>query len=57
LKKKYPACIPVIAFSYGRMEKLSKVWGRVLLEARDSREVEVMIGREFWNFVFADPAG
>jgi hypothetical protein len=57
LKEKQPDCITAIAFSYGTQRKLSKVWGPSLLAARDRGEVEVMFGREFWNFVLDDPKG
>lgn len=57
IKEEYPGCVPTIAFSYGTKEKLSRVWGKTLLAAGERGEVEVMIGREFWNFVLQDPKG
>ncbi|MGP8056931.1 MAG: PmeII family type II restriction endonuclease [Nitrososphaerales archaeon] len=57
VKKQYPGSIPVIAFSYGTKSKLSKVWGPQLETARRNGDVEVMIGREFWNFVLQDARG
>jgi Type II restriction endonuclease EcoO109I len=57
VKKEYPDSKTVIAFSYGTKSKLSKVWGPQLEAARKSGDVEIMIGREFWNFVLEAPDG
>lgn len=57
VKKEHPDAKTVIAFSYGTKSKLSKVWGSQLEAARKSGDVEIMIGREFWNFVLQAPNG
>ena len=57
IKKGHPGSVPVVAFSYGTRDKLSKVWGRDLLEAEKREDVQLMVGREFWNFVLDDPKG
>lgn len=57
VKRENPDARTVIAFSYGTKSRLSKVWGAQLEEARMNGDVEVMIGREFWNFVLQSPDG
>ncbi len=51
IKKRDPSCITIIAFAYGTHDRLSTIWSRELKADR------ILVGREFWEFVFQDNNG
>ena len=51
VKKEDPKCETIIAFAYGTHRRLSPVWQREL------KADEILVGREFWEFVFQDKDG
>lgn len=57
LKRKDPDCKNIIAFSYGKEEKISKVWRTKLTQAENRGILKVLIGRKFWNFVTQEDDG
>jgi hypothetical protein len=58
IKRKEPTSKTIIAFSYGTVNKISKVWGKELNEAvKNGKLDQVLIGRKWWEFVLKDPPG
>lgn len=58
LKEKNADVGTMVAFAYGTKNKLSKVWGSELERAvQDGTVDQVLMGREFWEFVLDDPEG